>query len=98
MQPGMMSVDVGWCTIIIRGCGCVVRNVCVHSCLLCGGWGWRGGGGGVGNWGRKGVRACMYMYGMYVCIDQNTFQYLSFFLFFSFLLLSPVPKWGEKGI
>lgn len=45
MQPGMMSVDVGWCTIIIRGCGCVVRNVCVHSCLLCGGWGWRGGGG-----------------------------------------------------
>lgn len=75
MQPGMMSVDVGWCTII-RGCGCVVRNVCVHSCLLCGGWGW-------GVWATGGRRVCVHAC-MYVCIDQRHSNiYLFFSLFFS---------------
>lgn len=79
-----MGVGV-WCVMYV-----FIRVCCVED----GGGG--GGGGGVGNWGRRVcVHACICMY---VCIDQNTFQYISFFLFFSFLLLSPVPKWGEKGI
>lgn len=80
------------CTII-RGCGCVVRNVCVHSCLFCGGWGW-------GVWatgGSKGVRACMYVC-MYVCIDQTHSNIYIFFLPFLFFFWVRSQNRGGKGI
>lgn len=72
------------------GVWCVMYVFIPVCCVEDGGG---GVGGGVGNWGRKGVRACMYMY---VCMHRP--KHIPIYIFFSFLLLSPVPKWGEKGI